>query len=157
MKFNKFIVFFIILIFFSSCSNSSSKNSSKQELVSPAPIVEIRERINLSLPDAFDMLGILLSRYDLYIPEGLSNTGTFSTTSIKIKDKICKAQFLNKAPVTCDLKFFGTLQSINSGTTSLSLSYRQNCIDQRHIPNVCKNSNAEKLLFKIHNELKARN
>ncbi len=153
MRTAPFIIFLLISTLFLACSGKKTKISDSTEHYAPTPIVEIRERLALALPDAFDKVSLILSNYDFYIPDGLSNKGTFSTTTIKVKDRMCEAQFMNDAPVSCDVRLHGKLASIDSKTTSLTLTYRQHCLEQRHIQNICKNSNAEKLLFAIHSDI----
>jgi hypothetical protein len=147
------ITFSIISILLVSCA---SKNNADIEMehYSPTPIVEIQERLPMNLPDAFDKVALILSSYNLYIPDGLSESGKFSTTSIRIKDLMCEAQFLNKAPVSCDYRIHGSLKTLDKKHTQLTLRYRQNCLEQRHINNICKDSNAERLLFSIHEDLR---
>lgn len=153
MRYLASTIFVIFSILLSGCFGGSSSPEETQHN-NPAPIVEIRERLALPLPESFDKLALVLSRYDLHIPDGLSANGQFSTTSVKVKDRICTAQFLNNAPVTCDLKIHGKLTAINDKSTLLNLTYREHCLDQRHINNICKDSNAEKLLFSIHKDIK---
>jgi hypothetical protein len=156
MRHSAFITFLLVSTLFLGCSRKNPKIKDDTEHYSPTPIVEIRERLDYSLPDAFDKISLVLSEYNMYIPDGLSDNGRFSTTSIKIRDRMCDAQFLNDAPVSCDVRLHGRLTSLHRTTTELILTYRQHCLDQRHINNVCKNSNAEKLLFAIHGDIKSK-
>jgi hypothetical protein len=153
MKKLRCITFYIISILLVSCASNTNKDIDTEHY-SSTPIVEIQERLTMNLPEAFDKIALILSSYNLYIPDGLSEGGKFSTTSIRIKDLMCEAHFLDKAPVSCDFRIHGSLKTLNKKHTLLTFRYKQNCLEQRHIDNVCKDSNAERLLFSIHGDLR---
>jgi len=149
-----FIISFLCFLITSLTSCSSSQPSIEEtEHFSARPITEIQERLPLSLIEAFDKVALILSKYGMAIPNGLSEDRKFTTTSLNIKDTMCKAQFLNKAPVSCELRFHGKFEPINENTTRLNLQYKEYCLGQNHIPIVCKDSNAERLLFTVHKDI----
>lgn len=142
----------LLFISLPSCFNTET-SPEQTEHFSASPITEIQERLPLSLIDAFDKVALVLSKYGMAIPDGLSEDRKFTTTSLRIKDTMCKAQFLNRAPVSCELRFHGKFEPINENTTRLNLQYREYCAGQNHIPIVCKDSNAERLLFTVHKDI----
>ncbi|HMO18179.1 MAG TPA: hypothetical protein PKA63_08230 [Oligoflexia bacterium] len=142
----------ILIAFLTACSES--KVVKETEHLAPVPIQEIREQLNLPIALAVDALYLVLSRHNLELPDGIARDGSFSSSSIRIKDTMCEGKYLNKAPVSCEVKINGQILQAGNNKSSLTLRYQEHCLEQRHIPVVCKDSNAEKLLFSIHREIK---
>lgn len=134
---------------------SPSQETTIAEQFSPVPIQEIREEIQLPASAAAEALHIVLAQNNLEIRGGIKKDGSFTTSSIKIRDTMCQGKFLQRAPVSCQLSFQGSLKAVGEDQSSLSIRYKEYCLEQQHLPVVCKNSNAERLLFSIHKELKS--
>jgi len=143
----------IILLFSANilASCSPSQDIIVAEQFSPVPIQEIREEMNVPVSSATDALHLVLAQHNLKTKNGLTQDGSFVTNIIKIQDTICLGKHLPKAPVSCQLSFQGSLKAVGHNKSSLNLRYKENCLEQ-HV--VCKDSNAERLLFSIHREIR---
>lgn len=150
----KTYIFTLSLIFCLCSCSSNSEVDPNSTFISPVPISEIQERLPLSVEESIDKITRVLERHLLEIQDGFTADYKFSTNSVKIKDKMCSGQFLKDAPLPCDIKFHGVLIPNSENVTTLRLMYEENCVDQTHIPSICKDSNAEKLLFTLIKEIK---
>jgi hypothetical protein len=144
----------INLLFLSSCAFYQEELEVSDKKISPVPISEIQERLNLTLEQSIERVTQVLESHLFSIPGGFTSENRFSTNSIKIKDQMCQGQYLKNAPLPCEIKIHGVLIPKSTNVTIVRLLYKENCLGVQHIESSCKNSNAENLLFTIVKELK---
>jgi len=140
-----------ILIFISACGSSGQYVD--PDLVSPAPISEIQERYMGSPEAALSMVQEVLDAEGFKIPAGANYEEGFETGSVSVQDKLCNSSYAGDTPLACRVRFFVKVQPESGGTSRIVLRYKETCLDQEHINVSCKDSQGEKLLFKIHRSL----
>lgn len=146
MKYS-YLVIAILPLCITACSQT--QENVKNTFNEPAPISEIHERLPLSAEESMSKISSIFERHGLRIQGGFTDNLQFSTTSVKITDQMCEGQYLKEAPLPCQIKFHGILIPEKENVTILRLLYQEFCLEQHHIENKCKDSNAEKLLFSI--------
>ncbi len=149
---NKLYISCLALFLFASCS--VTEEATRSTFISPSPISEIQERLYLSPEDSVVKVTTVLERHQFLIPDGFTPSYRFSTNAVKIRDKMCEGQYFKNAPLTCEVRMHGALVPKGENETVVRMIYQETCAGQTHIPSRCKNSNAEKLLFSILQELK---
>ncbi len=149
----------VLMLIMASCS-SSSEPFVDPDLVSPAPISEIQERFLGSSDAAFMLIKDVLEGEGFRVPSDVSYTEGFETSSVSVQDKLCNSTYSGDTPLSCRVRFFVKIRTesdSSAGTVSrIVLRYKETCLDQEHINVSCKDSNGEKLLFKVHRSLSSR-
>ena len=149
---HRLYIFSLAFFLFASCSTTDE--AIRSSFISPSPISEIQERLYLGPEESVQKVTAVLERHQFLIPDGFTPTYRFSTTAVKIRDKMCEGQYFKDAPLTCEVRIHGGLVIKGENETVVRMMYQEICAGQTFIPSRCKNSNAEKLLFSILEDLK---
>lgn len=138
---------------FLACSSENLKPS--PDIINPVPISEIHERYPGSAEICLSSISEVFESNDITMEE-IGADNKFRTKAIRIKDSICDTSSSDRVPVPCRVVFQGQILSESPNVSVLRLSYEETCLDQKHISVRCKDSNAERLLFKLHREFSSQ-
>ncbi len=138
---------------FLACSSENLKPA--PDIINPVPISEIHERFLGSAENCLSSISEVFESNDIAMEETGSDN-KFRTKAIRIKDSICDTSSADRVPVPCKVVFQGQILSESSNVSVLRLSYEETCLDQNHISVRCKDSNAERLLFRLHREFSSK-
>lgn len=144
-----------LLFLMVSCS-STPEPFVDPDLVSPAPITEIQERYLGSVDKASMLIQEVLENEGFKVPADANFKEGFETSSVSVQDKLCNSTYASDTPLSCRVIFFVKIRAETDASARIVLRYKETCLDQEHINVTCKDSNGEKLLFKVHRNLSSR-
>lgn len=153
------IGFVFCLGLFFSCSGSDDLPPVLEPLPDRAPpklpVTEALQLVHLPHHQAWNLIHQVLGARNIRIESSDLTSNSLYTKWEKISDSLCGTRSMNNAPLPCTIRLFATLQPKTKTSTMMHLRYVENCLGQGQSPIECPESNAEKLLMTIVDDVRS--
>ncbi len=159
VRFNCFFCFLLSLFLCAACSSkppappAATGPKAALKVEKPA-ITQIVQTFNVPIDSAWQLIMDTLHLANRSIKLADPDKHQILLDWVPVQDALCGVNPPSGAMLSCRVQILIRLQSLTDKASAFTVSYLEECFDYKSLNIECPNSNAEKLLFQIAEEMK---
>ncbi len=138
-----------------SCGGQDQPDPAPAPAAPTRPITEIVQTLNIGMEQTWDSTLAVLNQRGIDTELLYKELGRITTAWVPMEDKMCDLAYSEQAPLSCRTQYSIQLQPLTSQATAVTIRYVEKCIGREELELVCPDSNAERRMVAIIEDLKA--